>query len=197
MKCIKQKVCWIAPVLLLAAQSVFAHPLHGDAAGGFAGGLAHPLLGIDHMLVMVAVGVWAAQSGGAAVWKVPLAFVVTLLVGAVAGLAGIGLPGIEPMIAASVVVLGLVISARARLAPWLAGLLVAAFALFHGQAHMAELPVGASALTYIIGFALTTALLHGAGIVAGYLLHRHTEGALLRAGGMGLAGVGMWWLVGV
>lgn len=194
---IKHSLYWAAPLLLLAASPVYAHPLPGDAVGGFAGGLLHPLLGIDHLLAMVAVGVWAAQLGGAALWKVPLAFVCTLLIGAGVGLSGIGLPMIEPMVAASVVVLGLVISLRARMLPWLASLLVAAFALFHGHAHMSELPVGASALTYVIGFALTTALLHGAGIVAGYLLHRHTRGAWVRAGGLGLAGVGVWLLAGI
>src|SRR5512141_1477957 len=99
----KHSLSWAAPLLLLATSPVYAHPLHG-AAGGFAGGLLHPLLGIDHLLAMVAVGVWAAQLGGSALWKVPLTFVCTLLIGAGAGLAGIGLPMIEPMVAASVMV---------------------------------------------------------------------------------------------
>jgi urease accessory protein len=192
----KHSLFWTVPLLLLATSPVYAHPLHG-AAGGFAGGLLHPMLGIDHLLAMVAVGVWAAQLGGSALWKVPLAFVGTLLIGAVIGLAGIGLPMIEPMVAASVMVLGIVISLRAQLPTWLASLLVAAFALFHGHAHMSELPIGASALTYVIGFALTTALLHGTGIAAGYRLHLHARGALVRAGGIGLAGMGVWLLAGI
>jgi len=194
---IKHTLSWAVPLLLLAASPVYAHPLHGDAAGGFVRGLLHPLLGIDHLLAMVAVGVWAAQLGGSAVWKVPPAFVITMLIGAGAGLAGIGLPLIEPMIAASVVVLGLVIATQVRMSAWLASLLVAVFALFHGHAHMAELPAGALALNYIVGFALTTATLHGAGIAMGYLLHRHASNALVRAGGIGLAGVGVWLLTGI
>jgi len=194
---IKHTLSWAASLLLLVASPVYAHPMPGDAVGGFVGGLLHPLLGIDHLLAMVAVGVWAAQLGGSAVWKVPPAFVLTMLIGAGVGLAGVGLPWIEPMIAASVVILGLVIGTRARMSSCLASLLVAAFALFHGHAHMAELPAGALALNYIVGFAVTTASLHGAGIAMGYLLHRHASGALVRAGGMGLAAAGVWMLVGI
>lgn len=194
---IKHSLSWAAPLLLLVASPVYAHPLPGLATSGFVGGLLHPLLGIDHLLAMVAVGVWAAQLGGSAVWKVPPTFVVTMLIGAGVGMAGIGLPLIEPMIAASVVMLGLVIATQVRMSTWLASLLVAAFALFHGHAHMAELPAGALALNYIAGFALTTASLHGAGIAMGYLLHRHASGTLVRAGGMGMAAAGVWMLVGI
>ena len=193
---IKHSLSWSAALLLLAASPVYAHPLHG-AVGGLGGGLLHPLLGIDHLLAMLAVGVWAAQLGGSALWKVPLAFVCTLLLGAGIGLVGISLPMIEPMVAASVVVLGLAISVRANLPPWLASLLVAAIALFHGHAHISALPVGASVLGYVAGFALTTVLLHGIGIAAGYRLHRFARGSLLRAGGIGLAGVGVCLLAGV
>jgi urease accessory protein len=197
MKCIKRIVYWATPAMLLTALPAYAHPLPGDALGGFAAGMLHPLLGIDHLLAMVAVGVWAAQLGGSALWKVPLAFVCTLLIGAGVGLSGISLPMIEPMVAASVMALGLAISMRASMPPWLASMLVAAFALFHGHAHMSELSVGASVLTYVVGFTLTTALLHAAGIAAGYLLQRHAHVALVRAGGIGLAGVGVWLLAGI
>ena len=199
MKDIKRIFYWAMPVALLLAFPAHAHPLHGDVAG-LAGGLLHPLSGIDHLLAMVAVGIWAAQLGGSAVWKVPLTFVITMLLGAAVALSGVGLlqieSAVEPVIAASVLVLGLVISLQVRLLPWLASLLVAAFALFHGHAHMAELPGAASALGYVIGFALMTTLLHGAGIATGYLLQRHASAALLRAGGMGVAGFGVWLLVG-
>lgn len=192
----KHSLTWAVPLLLLATSPVYAHPLHG-AVGGFAGGLLHPLLGIDHLLAMVAVGIWAAQLGGAALWKVPLAFIGTLLIGAVIGMAGIGLPMIEPMVAASVMALGIAISLRAQLPTALASLVVAAFALFHGHAHMTELPAAVSVFTYVAGFTLTTVLLHGIGIVTGYLLQRHTPVAVLRAGGIGLAGVGVWLLAGI
>lgn len=196
MKRIKRISYWTTPMLLLTALPAYAHPFHG-VTGGFAGGLLHPLLGIDHLLAMVAVGVWAAQIGGSALWKVPLAFVCTLLIGAGLGLSGTGLPMIEPMVAASVMVLGLAITLRANTPPWLASMLVAVFALFHGHAHMSELTIGAPVITYILGFTLTTALLHGAGIATGYLLQRHAHDTLVRAGGMGLAGVGVWLLAGI
>lgn len=196
MKRFKRILSWTTPMMLLAAFPAYAHPMHGGL-GGFAGGLLHPLLGIDHLLAMVAVGVWAAQLGGSAVWKVPPAFLFTMLIGAGMGLAGIGLPLVDPVIAASVVMLGLVIGTQARMSPWLASLLVATFALFHGHAHMSELPAGSLALSYIAGFALTTASLHGAGIAVGYLLHRHASGTLVRAGGMGMAAAGVWMLVGI
>lgn len=199
MKDIKRIFYWAMPVVLLLAFPAHAHPLHGDAAG-FAGGLMHPLSGIDHLLAMVAVGIWAAQLGGSAVWKVPMAFVITMLLGAAVGLSGTGPvqieSAVEPVIAASVLVLGLVISLQLRLLPGVASLLVAAFALFHGHAHMAELPAAVSTLGYVIGFALMTALLHGTGIATAYLLQRHASAALLRAGGVGVAGIGVWLLVG-
>jgi urease accessory protein len=161
---IKRILYWATPALMLTALPAYAHPLHGD---GLSGGLLHPLLGIDHLLAMVAVGVWAAQIGGSALWKVPLAFFCTLLLGA-----AVGLPA------------------------WLAGLLVGAFALFHGHAHISELPVGGTTLGYVMGFTLSTALLHSVGLMAGYILQRHTLDTVMRAGGVGLAGAGVWLLVG-
>ncbi|MDO8703344.1 MAG: HupE/UreJ family protein [Sulfuricaulis sp.] len=184
----------VTMVLALTALPASAHTLAGTA-GGFGSGLAHPFLGIDHLLAMLAVGLWAVQLGGSAVWKVPLAFVVTMLLGA--GLAGVDLPFIETVIAASVLVLGLAITLQWRLAPLLASLMVALFALFHGHAHGSAMPVTASPLIYFAGFAATTLVLHALGAASGYLLFQRSQAVLVRAGGMALAGAGLWLLIGV
>ena len=181
-------------VMLLAAQPATAHTL-GGTLGGLTSGLAHPFLGIDHMLAMFAVGAWAAQLGGSALWKVPLAFVGTLLIGAGIGLTGIQLPLTETFIAASVLVMGLAISLQWRLVPALASLVVGSFALFHGFAHGSELPLTAAPVTYFVGFATATAALHGLGAAAGCLLFARAQATLVRAGGAGVAGAGLLLLV--
>ncbi len=164
--------------LLLLAPAAYAHT-HGATLGGFGNGLTHPFRGIDHLLAMLAVGLWASQLGGSAVWKVPLAFVVTLLLGAGIAVVGINLPFAETIIAASVVILGLVIALRWRAAPLLASLTVALFAVFHGYAHGIELPVAAAVSSYFAGFALATLLLHATGLALGYRLSRRTPIAQL------------------
>ncbi|MER2533600.1 MAG: HupE/UreJ family protein [Rhizobiaceae bacterium] len=149
------------------ALPAFAHP---DAAahGSFAAGFAHPLSGPDHILAMVAVGLWAALLGGRAVWAVPTAFVGMMAAGFAVALAGLGLPVVEPVIAASVVVLGL-LALVALQVPTVAGMaLVGFFAVFHGYAHGGELGA-AGALPVCVGFAVATALLHGAGLGLGRL----------------------------
>lgn len=155
------------PVLLaipaiLAAAPAFAHPSpvgHGSLASGF----THPLFGLDHVLAMVAVGLWAASIGGHARWIVPATFVATMLVGFALALTGLPLPGVEPMILASVVALGVLVAAGVTVAPGVAAAVVAVFALFHGHAHGSELG-GAGAVPFAVGFALATAALHAAGI---------------------------------
>lgn len=184
----------VTMVLALTALPASAHTLAGTT-GVFGSGLVHPFLGIDHLLAMLAVGLWAVQLGGSAVWKIPLAFVVTMLLGA--GLAGVDLPFVETVIAASVLVLGLAITLQWRLAPLLASLMVALFALFHGHAHGSAMPVTASPLTYFAGFAAATLVLHVLGAASGYLLFQRSQAVLVRAGGMTLAGAGLWLLIGV
>ena len=155
---------------LAVSASASAHPGHGEITG-FVAGFSHPLLGLDHVLAMLAVGMWAAQSrhGGKAnvVWRAPLAFIAAMLAGALLGLSGVSVPFVEPLIAASVLVFGLLVSLRARAS--LAVLpLVAAFAVFHGIAHGAEFsPGGASVATWMAGFTLATALLHITGVAIG------------------------------
>jgi urease accessory protein len=182
-------------LLLVAMQPLAAHTT-GGAIGGLGSGLGHPFIGVDHLLAMLAVGMWAYQLGGSSVWKIPLAFVVTLLAGAGIGLAGLSLPFIEPVIAASVMVFGLLIAMRYRVAPVLACLMVALFALFHGYAHGIEMPLATSPLTYVAGFSIATIGLHGLGVMLAYVIHRTTHTMLLRVGGMGLASTGLLLLLG-
>ncbi|MEJ8573941.1 HupE/UreJ family protein [Microbaculum marinum] len=149
----------------LAATPALAHVGAGSASG-FASGFTHPLLGPDHLLAMVAVGLWAGLVGGAALWVWPAVFVGTMVVGGILGMSGVALPLVEPAILASVIVLG-VFAAFAFKAPvWLGGILAGAFALFHGHAHGTEIPAAATGIEYLAGFAVATALLHGIGIAA-------------------------------
>lgn len=157
----------IAVAGLLVTGSAYAHPGHDVAS--FVGGLSHPFSGLDHLLAMLAVGLYAARQQGAARWALPLGFVVTMLAGALLAQVGLAMPVIEAGIGISVVVLGLLVATLIRL-PLAAGLpLVGAFALCHGAAHYAERG-SAGLLTYTAGFVLATAALHG----LGYLLARAT-----------------------
>jgi urease accessory protein len=140
-----------------------AHTL-GTQGAGLTAGLAHPFIGLDHLLAMIAVGIWAGQLGGRAVWLVPLTFVSVMSAAAALGTLGFSLPMVEPAIVCSVLVLGLLIAGSVRL-PTIASVgLVGLFAVFHGYAHGLELPQAASPILYGIGFILTTSLLHGFGI---------------------------------
>jgi urease accessory protein len=145
--------------LFLASFAAWGHP--ADAAG-----FVHPFTGLDHLLAMLAVGLWAAQLGGRWTWAVPLAFVGSMLLGGALGFAGVTLPYVEPMIAASVLVLGLLVSLKVRLR-WSGVALVGVFALFHGIAHATEMPPEMSRIVYAGGFVLATALLHAAGVGLG------------------------------
>lgn len=160
------------------------------AVHGFGAGLLHPLFGVDHVLAMVAVGLWAGLTGGRARFAYPLAFVGMMVLAGLWGMSGSSLPGVEIGIAVSVVVLGLAIALRAT-PPLAAGAAACAiFAVFHGHAHGAELPQGASGLGYALGFVLATAALHGAGLgLAGLLAARAPLLARVAGGGLALAGV--------
>ena len=158
------------------AAPAFAH-LNPEEHSSFMAGLSHPLFGLDHILVMVAVGLWAAQIGGKALWGVPLAFVTTMAVGFGLALAGIGLPFVEPAILASVVALGLLVAMAVKLDTVMSAAIVAVFALFHGHAHGGELG-SAGALQFGVGFVVATAFLHIAGIGLGLGIARLSGGAL-------------------
>jgi urease accessory protein len=174
---------------LLIAGAAEAHTI-GAHGAAFAQGLAHPFGGIDHLLAMVAVGLWSAQLGGRALWAVPAAFVAVMALGGLLGMAGAPLPA-ELGVAASLLALGLLVAFAARLPVAGAAALVGAFALFHGHAHGTELPAAASALGYGAGFVLATALLHLLGIGAGLALWRGGSRGWLRAGGAAIAAAGL------
>lgn len=189
-----------AAVLLVASCGVaLAHTGHGGA-GGFAHGFTHPLGGLDHVLAMVAVGLFAAHLGGRALWLVPATFVAVMALGGALGMTGAGLPFVETVIALSVVVLGLAVALRIGVPTPAAMALVGFFAIFHGHAHGAEMPADASGVAYAAGFMLATALLHGTGIALGLTIARLGEFAARRSvqvagGAMALAGAAI--LVGV
>jgi len=177
----------------------FAH-LNPAEHGSFAAGFSHPLFGLDHILAMVAVGLWAALLGGRSVWLVPTAFVGTMLAGFAVALAGVPLPFVEPVILASVVAIGLMAAVALSVPTVAAMAVVGVFALFHGHAHGGELGA-AGAWPFAIGFALTTALLHAAGIALGLGIGRigggdfgrtatRAAGALTALGGLWLAFAG-------
>ncbi|HSC84257.1 MAG TPA: HupE/UreJ family protein [Pseudomonas sp.] len=179
--------------LFLTPAVAFAHPGHGDS--GLLAGLSHPLLGLDHLLAMLAVGLWAAQQRGAARWAVPGTFVACLLLGGLLGFAGVQNPFMETGIAASLLALGLLVAVAARLplAPALG--MTALFALSHGLAHGLELPELANPAGYAGGLLVATTALHA----IGYALVRYLPQAaapLVRAAGLAAAGTGVWLLAG-
>ena len=151
---------------LFVARAAMAHEQVG-AAAGFLAGLGHPVSGLDHVLAMIAVGVWGAQLGAPALWLLPVTFPMVMALGGFVGLVGIPLPGVEVAVGLSALVLGALIATEARLPLGAAALLVGFFAVFHGHAHGVELPPGQSGLTYSIGFVVATGSLHAAGIALG------------------------------
>ena len=180
----------VASVVALACGAAEAHGIGGDAAGMLAG-IAHPLSGWDHALAMIGVGLWAAQSGRVARWSLPASFLAAMAVGGVLGLASFALPAVEMGIALSLLAFGIAIVAAARPAVWLGMALVAAFAVFHGHAHGAELPAGESGALYGAGALLATAALHAAGLGLGGLAARLRGGVALRMLGGALSAAGL------
>jgi urease accessory protein len=162
-----------------------------EHALSFASGFQHPLTGLDHMLAMVAVGLWAGLNGGRALWAWPIAFVGVMVLGGALGMAGIALPLVESGILASVVVLGLLVLTAVRLPVAIGAALVAAFALLHGHAHGAELPGDAAAATYAAGFAIATAVLHAIGIGVAHLAGSASGRILVRGAGALVAAAGV------
>ncbi|TDK39050.1 HupE/UreJ family protein [Rhizobium deserti] len=183
-----------AAILTAAAAPAFAH-LDPLAHGSFMAGVSHPLFGFDHVLAMVTVGLWAAQTAGrdqgsvTTLWAVPAAFVATMALGFAAGTAGVALPFVEPAILASVIALGLLVSMAVKLPVPASAAVVAVFALFHGFAHGEELGT-AGALQFGLGFVAATALLHGAGIALGLAASRFAP-ALARLAGALTALIGL------
>lgn len=183
----------VALALAAMPNPAFAHVEQGQAAG-FLTGLKHPWSGLDHVLAMIAVGLWGAQLGNPALWLLPVTFPMMMSLGAVMGLIGMGLPGVEVGIALSALLLGGMVMGEVRPKLAVAVLLVGFFAVFHGHAHGTELPPGQSGLLYSMGFVIATGCLHGMGIGIG-LVHRWPAGRLaLRGAGAFIAGMGLFFL---
>jgi urease accessory protein len=178
-----------AAVLALFATPAFAHT--GFHADGFAVGLSHPFSGLDHMLVMAGVGIWAAQLGGRHLWLVPLAFVATMVLGAGLALISFPLPEVELGIAGSVIAIGALAGLGARMPTGAATAIAGLMALFHGHAHGTELPALASAWGYAAGFVLSTAVLNAIGLCLGFAVFRVTKPAILGAAGIVTAVIGL------
>ena len=182
--------------LCLWCGSASAHTEQATAAG-FVSGLLHPVQGVDHLLAMVAVGIWGAFLRAPLVWVLPVAFPLLMVVGAIAAMARVPVPSVEIGIALSVVLLGGAILAAWRAPVAVAVALVAAFGLLHGHAHGTELPQAATPAAYAAGFVLATGLLHLAGIALGQLERLPRGRALLRGVGAAMAFAGSWMLAGV
>ena len=180
-----------ALALLLVTTTASAHTGHG--ASGFGTGLAHPFSGMDHLLAMIAVGLWAGQLGSQRIWQLPVTFMVMLAGGAFIGMVVPSLTLIESGIAASVLILGLLITSPTRLALPISFTLTAAFGLFHGYAHGSEMPSAAAPLAYAAGFLLATAALHLSGIAAGSVLREHYT-RWVQTLGFAIATCGAWML---
>ena len=178
----------LAVFLLLSVSDVSAHSAEG-LAGGFLSGLMHPVLGPDHVIAMVAVGLWGAFLGKPAIWLLPIVFPMVMAFGGALGVAGVPVPAMETGIAVSAIVLGAMVAFAVRPPIWVAAVIVGAFAIFHGHAHGTELPGAANPLAYSLGFVIATGLLHLCGIAFGALAHWPAGKVAVRAGG-GLIALG-------
>jgi urease accessory protein len=186
---------WVGLSSLVAASQAFAHT--GSIAGGFLGGLAHPVFGPDHVAAMVAVGLWGAFLRAPAIFVLPGVFPLVMSFGGVLGILGVSLPGVDMAVAISAVVLGLMVAFAARPPLSVAALLVGAFAIVHGHAHGTELPDNADAVAYSVGFVVATGLLHLTGIAFG-LIARWPVGLMaVRTTGAVIACTGLAFLWGL
>lgn len=182
-----------AAVVATVSAPALAHVEAGQATGLLSGFL-HPISGLDHVLAMVAVGLWGAILGTPAVWVLPIAFPLVMAMGALLGFLGVPLPGVEYGIAASAILLGAAVAFEVRPPVAFAALLVGVFAIFHGYAHGSELPPGQSALLFSMGFVIATGALHAVGIGIGALKGRVWGGAALRAAGSMVAAGGAFFM---
>ena len=184
----------VALLVSLAPVPASAH-VETEALGGFQSGFIHPIVGADHLLAMLAVGIWGAQMGGRNVWTLPVTFPLIMAAGAILGTSGIALPNVELGIALSVFVLGLAIAFAWKAPEWAALFLIAGFAVFHGYAHGAELPAAVDPASYAVGFVVATGLIHVIGIGIGLMLDRPWQGRLSQALGGVIALTGIYFAV--
>ena len=179
---------WLLVLAAALAPAAQAHPGHGPAS--LSAGFLHPFSGWDHLLAMVAVGLWAAQLGGRARWLLPTAFVSATVVGAAAGIAGLAPARVDWFILASVFMLGLLVAGSVRLTPLVGGSLTALAGVFHGLAHGAEMPLRADSVRFLIGMVAGTAVLHALGLAAGLLAVRRNR-TIVRWAGAGVVAGGI------
>jgi len=181
----------MAAIIIAYASAASAHEGVG-ITGGFSSGFMHPILGWDHVIAMVAVGLWGAFLGSPAIWVLPVVFPLVMAFGGALGVMGIPIPAVETGIAASAVVLGAMVAFAVRPPIWVAAVIVGAFAIFHGHAHGTELPSAANPLAYSLGFVIATGLLHLCGIAFGLVVRWPAGKIAVQAGGgiIALAGVG-------
>ncbi|MCL2829254.1 MAG: HupE/UreJ family protein [Betaproteobacteria bacterium] len=185
-----QRSLILSILLMLAAGTAQAHSSVFSHTHGFMDGIAHPLTGIDHMLAMIAVGIWACLGDSKRIWQGPLAFVCALIAGAAAGLAGIHFPFVESLIAASLIVCGIMLVVTARGTPSLGLALIALMGIVHGLAHGQETPPEASFALYALGFVACTVALHCSGILIGRKLRNYGHAGFRTAGAtVGAAGI--------
>jgi urease accessory protein len=187
------KLKWLVAFSALMPTLAQAHHLPGESSG-FASGFTHPVHGLDHILAMVAVGLWAMQLGGRAIWMVPASFVSLMALGGALGMMGVQVPMVEAGIIASVLVLGVLIATAAKM-PLVASMaVVGLFAMFHGFAHGMELPKAASGVSFGSGFVLATIALHACGLGLGLLAQKRFPLPALRLAGaaIAIAGLGIW-----
>ncbi len=184
-----KRILLVLVTLVLGASPALAHVGHG-ATSSFAAGIAHPLSGLDHMAVMITVGLWAALKGGRALWVWPAAFVGVMLVGGALGMAHVPVPFVESGILASVVALGLLVALAVDMPVAAGAAIIAAFALLHGHAHGSEVAETMRGAEYMAGFALTTATLHAAGIGFALGMQRAQWRNAIRVAGLGCVAIG-------
>lgn len=183
--------------LIAITVPAFAHVSAMHSASGFQMGFMHPLTGLDHLLAMMAVGVWAALHKRPAVWLLPVVFPAMMVIGALLGVSGMVIPGVEAGIAASVLILGLMIAFSMKVPVPFSACMVAVFAVAHGYAHGVELPAGEAALSFGLGFLLSTAMLHLAGLVGTIYLNQLRNGRLIRIAGAVIAAFGLYFVSAV
>ena len=184
----------VVSLLCLISISAFAHDgVHYDTMG-FVEGFTHPFSGLDHLLAMMAVGLWVAQNRPSALWVLPLSFPIMMIAGALLARSGVSLPMAEPGIASSLAVLGLLIAFAVKMPVWLAAAIVSVFGALHGYAHGAKMSPNASIAMAGAGFVLATLLLHGAGLSIGLFTNRARMKSLIQIGGCGIALTGAYLL---
>lgn len=188
-------VIWLLAVM--CAGSAFAHAGSDHGAGGFSSGFTHPLLGPDHVIAMVAVGLWGVFLRAPAIWVLPIVFPLVMALGGAFGMIGVPIPRVETGIAMSAVVLGLCVALALRPPIWVAAIVVGVFAVFHGYAHGAEMPIASDAVSYALGFVIATGLLHLCGIAFGSLARWPAGKLAVRAAGVLIAIAGTAYLTGL